>query len=458
VKHAGIDTPSPMFRAGAGAPETSEDHGQALDSPIGDLLRGGAVAIAFFVGLLGWAALTPLEAAVVAQGVIKVSGNRQAVQHPDGGVVKALRVREGQSVKQGDVLIELSDVEAGADAAALGALRIELEARRAGLLSEESDQHLAAPARWAGLDGPATVLAADVLERQRHEISARRAANASRLLVLERRLRQLTARRPGQDSERAAIADQKKIIDEEIEGLSSLLERGLTPMNRLRLLERERASLSGRLARLDAEVAETLELIVQAEGEIASLKSGLSAERAAELRDIETQLAEVEQRHAAASSRLERRKVRSPASGEVVGLTAFTVGGVVAPGERIMEIVPGAGGLVVEAAAPPTSGDDLRRGQMARLRFVSLGGHRAPVLDGQVAQVSADRLVDANTGAGFFKVEVSVSENELAKLGSGADLRPGLPVEVVLPTRSRTALDYIVEPLNAVIWRSFREE
>jgi HlyD family secretion protein len=183
-------------------------------------------------------------------------------------------------------------------------------------------------------------------------------------------------------------------------------------------------------------------------------------EVATELRDTQSKLSEVLPRLIAAREQLQRSMVRSPASGRVVGLSVFTVGGVVAPGQTLMEIVPEDRKLVVQAQVDPAAADDVYRGQEAQIRFTSVDDRTLPLLTGTLRTISADSFTDENTGASFFRAEIEVGPEELEKvrdsLGQG-QLRPGLPVEVVLPVRKRTALQYIVEPLTSHFWRSLRE-
>ena len=433
------------------------------DDPGKDIIAGALVVGAFFFGFAGWAAVTPLDAAVVANGSIIVSGNRQAVQHRDGGIVRSLMVREGDVVTAGQVLLELDDAELQAQLASLGSRRIEMEAQKARIQAEESGaSELEEPARWASMAPEELALASQVLTRQASELSARRSAEGSRVALLHQQIVEMEARMPGQMREYDALSEQVRLLEEEISGLNMLLAKKLTTVERVRGLERQRADLIGRMGRIESENAQTREAMSRARSEIASLRAQFRASRAEELREVETQLADIAPKHDAISGQIERSLLRAPADGEVVSLTAFTVGGVIQPGAHVMDIVPTGRALVVEATVTPESGDDLRIGGDAKVRFSGLDQRRSETLEGTVTRVSADKIVDPNTGMGFFRVEVAIDGDELAELarsghGITSELRPGLPAEVIIPTRRRTALQYVVEPLQQSLWRSFRE-
>ena len=434
------------------------------DDPSSDTWRGGAVAAAFFIGLGGWAALTPLDAAVIASGVIVVSGNRQAVQHLDGGIVRALHVKEGDIVSEGDVLLELVDTELVGQERALSSRLVELEAQRARLLAEASGAKIIRqPTRWSELPPADKAIALDILERQAGELRARSSAASARVAVLQRQRHQLEARMPGQNVELTSGREQVRLLDDEIGGLSTLLEKGLTSLTRVRSLEREREGLLGRAGRIESEISQTRASISETEAQIEAVYAELRASQAEELQDVEVQLADVAPKYTALLARLVRAKVRAPASGEVVALTVFTVGGVIAPGAHVMDIVPSGRMLIIEAELKPENADEVHTGAAANIKFPGLKGRDIPVLHGEVSQVSADRIIEPNSGKAFFRMQITAGTGELEKLrkmpeGAGGAIRPGIPAEVMIPLHKRTVLQYIYEPIVGALWKSFREE
>lgn len=398
-------------------------------------IRFGALTMgAFFVVFLGWAAFAPLDAAVVAPGVIVVSGARQTVQHRDGGVISRIYVEEGDRVQQGQILIELSAPEVLARKEALLSQVLDLQMQRAQLLANQSGTtQVEAPAEWAALPPEDSAIAEATLERHRREGSARRSA----LRGQRSGSGAVDARIAGYQEEIASIDRQHTLLEDELGGVRSLAERGLMPLTRVRALERAQAELDGRRAELRASIAAALE------------------DRAEELRDIEARLSQLTPQLAGARAELESTLMRAPVSGVIVGLQANTVGGVIRPGELVMGIVPEGQDLIVEAQIRPEDADDMRPGMASEVRITAFSGRTMPMLDGEVQRVSADRFTDERTGQAYFLARVAVAQSELEELN--VELRPGLPAEVVVPTRQRTALQYLLEPLNQSLWRSFRE-
>jgi HlyD family secretion protein len=406
--------------------EGSEDSGR-------NEIRAGVIAlIVFFVGFGGWAAFAPLDAAVVAPAVVVVSGNRQTVQHRDGGVVSSINVAEGDRVEQGQVLIELGSPELVAQEQALLSQVVDLQMQRARLTAEQNGaRELQPPAEWAAMAPEDRAVADAAFERHRRE--ARSGAWSA-----------FDARIAGYRGEVASLNRQQALLNEELSGMRELASEQLVPMTRVRALERSLAELQGRRAELTSLIASTQQ------------------ERYGDLRQVDARLAELTPQLAGARERLELTRLRAPVDGVVVGLQVHTVGGVVRAGERLMDIVPEGQDLIVEAQVPPESADNLQPGMRTEVRINAFGGRNLPIVYGEVAQVSADRFTDDRTGRAYFQAQIVVSREELQRLTAAAGdehrLRAGLSAQVVIPTRKRTALQYLVEPLNQALWRSLREE
>lgn len=434
----------------------------ALDDPRPEIRVGGAIAIFFFVILLGWAAFAPLDAGVHGQGVVAVSGNRQSVQHREGGVVTAIHVREGQRVRAGDVLVEMAAPDVTATERALTSDYLHLLAQRARLMAEQTGRSsFAAPAEFASLPPGDRILAQEALRLQRSQLQARASSMSAQQSVLGQRSRQLGEQQSGYVQQRAAFVEQQRILQQEIDGLRELERKGFASTNRLRALERALAELKGREAAMAAEVARAGEGMGETRMQSLSVRRSSLEEVATELRNTQTRLSETLPKLIAVREQLQRARVRAPATGQVVGMTVFTVGGVVAPGQTLMEVVPANKNLVIQAQVAPNDADDVFQGQEAQVRFASVSDRTLPLLTGRVRTISADSFTDENSGRSFFRAEVEVPPKEMAKvqrvLGQGS-LRPGLPVEVVMAVRKRTALQYLIEPLTAHFWRALREQ
>lgn len=444
-------------------PSDAAKTGEGADSGSREIRLGLLMILLFFLGFGGWAACAPLNAAVSAPGAVVVSGNRQTVQHREGGIVSAIHVREGDRVEEGQVLVELVATELQAQERALMGQAIELEATRARLIAEQDGgSRVPRPAFWADLPQAYAEAANEVLVRQQRELQARRGANGAQLDVLSQRAQQLNARIAGYEEQITSLERQEALIEEELAGVRSLAERGLAPLTRVRALERSQADLVGRRAELRALIEQSREAIGESRLQGIAVTESRAETLARELRETETRLAEVLPQVDAVRAQLERSLIRSPATGQIVGLTVFTEGGVIRPGEPLMQVVPEAQPLVLEAQIAPNNADDLRPGMQTEVRFVSFADAAIPILYGEVSRISADRFVDERSGAAYFLAEVTVSPDQIAALEAslppGAALRPGLPVDIIVPLRSRTALGYLIEPLNRQLWRSLREQ
>lgn len=403
----------------------------ALDLPVDAgvrEMRAGWFAIAAFFGLGGlWAAFAPLDAATVAPGVVVVLGNRQTIQHREGGVVSQILVKEGQVVRARDLLIALNAPEITARERALLSQILDLQVRRARLIAEISGSaKIETPPEWDAFSPEDKALAREALTRRSDTGASTH-----------------DARIAGYLAEIESTKRQEVLLNDELRGMRTLLEKQLVPITQVRALERALAELEGRRGTLDASIAETRE------------------SRNEELRTVEARLAEIEPQWRGALQQAEQTRLRAPTDGAVVGLNVHTIGGVVRPGDRLMDIVPNDQQLVIEAQVRPEDADDLSIGLDAEIRVTAFNAHDLPLLHGTVKRVSADRFVDERNGAGYFTAQVEVPPEELALLErSGASLgkvRPGLPAEVVIRTRKRTALEFLLEPLNQRLWRSFRE-
>lgn len=432
------------------------------DRPERDMRAGMIIAALFFVLFLGWAAFARLDAAAYAPGRLTVSGQRQSVQHRDGGVVGAIFVKEGQHVSQGQPLMELASAEVRAQARIFGAQYIELKAQRARLIAEQlGASHVLWPAEFAMLKGREKADAEEAIRLQLTQFNARSSVLAAQTGVLRQQASQVQQTARGYRSQLAASSEQARLIGEELESLRGVAEKGFVSQSRIRALERARADLQGQEGQFSASIARS-----GAEAGENRLKA-LEAEKAykerasSELRDVEFSLNEVLPKYRAARDQLARLQIRAPATGTIVGLNVFTVGGVISAGQKLMDIVPDRAGLVIEARISPEDIDDLKVGQQAQIKFSSLHERDLPIMDGRITRLSADSFQDEKAGVSFYTAEVMVPPKELDRIrsvrGKDFSLKAGMPVQVLVPLRRRTALQYALEPLTQSLWLSFRE-
>jgi HlyD family secretion protein len=423
---------------------------------------GIAIIAAFFAIFLGWGATAPLDAAVVGQGVVKVSGNRQVVQYREGGAISKLHVKEGQRVNVGDLLLSFGAQDLIAQERAMTGLVIELEASRERLLAELEGREIRRPTSWGAMPPEYVEHATSVFERQRRELSAGRSAVGGQVAVLGTRKSQIDASISGAKAELEELRRQRDLADQNLTAMRDLAKDGFAAEARVRDMERDISEINARIAQAESTISRSAEGRNETQAQVFSIRGDRRERQSAGLRETDQQLVELLPKLAAVRGQIMRAQVRAPVTGTVVGLKFFNDGAVVQPGELIMSIVPDNSALVVEARISPNDADDLVTGSRADVRFTSLEGRNYSRASGTVSRVSADSFQDERTGADYFIAEVEVTPQELDALAQmrgqkTLPLRPGLLAEVIVPIRKRTALQYLLEPLDQSIWKSFRE-
>ena len=433
----------------------------ASEDPSKEIRVGIVIAVLFFVVFLGWAAVVRLDAAAVAPGRLVVSGQRQTVQHREGGVVAQILVREGASVQRGQVLMRLAGADVLAQERALTSQAIALLAQRARLRAEQAGRgSIVPPAEFAQLAPEDRAAAAEALRLQQTQLRTRAAVLSAQRGVLGQRTAQAGSQGTGSASQVRAINEQIRLIDEELTGLREVAQRGFVSQNRLRALERAKADLLGQRGQYSANVAQSSGQAGETRLQVLEAQSNYLERIATELRDVEASLGDVMPKLSAARDQLARTEIRAPATGTVVGLTVFTPGGVIAAGQKLLDIVPTRAPLTIEANVSNADGDDVRIGQEAFVRFDTLHERTLPALEGKVSRMSADAFTDEKTGASYYTAEIAVPLSEIRKIYEvrGEDvLRAGMPVTVQIPVRKRTALQYAFEPMSGAFRRAFRE-
>ncbi|MGV9006826.1 MAG: HlyD family type I secretion periplasmic adaptor subunit [Brevundimonas sp.] len=444
--------PLPVATAPAPPPVT--------DSPRRELMIGGVIIVAFFVLFLGWAAFVPLDAGAYAQGQVAVSGNRQAVQHREGGVVSALHVAEGDTVREGQVLVEVSSGELIANERGLTGQVLALLAQRSRLIAERDRARVVAtPAEFADLPPADKALADEALRLQRLQFAARRSGRSTESGVLQQRIEQLNQQMEGLQRQIESNLEQRRLIAEELDGIRALAAQGYAPLTRVRALERTEAALDGELGSLRAQVARAREQVGETRLQMLSVSTGLNEDVAEQLRTIEVQLNELRPRLSEFRDQIARNRIRAPVSGQIMALTIFTPGGVIQPGQTLMDIVPADASQIIVARIKPTDVDNLKVGLLTQVKFPGLREGNPPIVHGRVTRISGDSFTDETNGSRYFRAEIVVPPDQLALLGRlGRTIRPGSPVEVVVLLRKRTALGYLVEPLVNSLWRSGSEQ
>lgn len=417
----------------------------------------GFTALIVLVGGLGvWAVQTRLAGAIISQGSIEVQSNRQVVEHPDGGVVGEIFVRDGDVVSDGDMLVRLDDTFLSSEKTIvesqlfeLMARRARLEAERDGAAAEELATQLASVQEQENID-------ADLIAGQQSLFEARLETLTQQTQQLGKQRDQIETEIEGTEAQLVALRRQVELIQEELDDQKSLLNRGLTQASRVSALQREEASLTGEIGRLEATVARLAGQIAATEIEIVELAATRREVAITELRDVQTQILELAERRLSLNVRLSRLDIRAPVTGTVYGSQVFALQSVIQPAEPMMYVVPQDTPLLVAARVDAIHVDQLYVGQPVSLRFPAFNQRETPEIEGQVITVSADTFTDENTGQTYYRAEVAPEDSEIERL-NGQALLPGMPVETMIKTDERSPLSYLIKPLADYFNRAFRE-
>lgn len=452
-------------KPGRPAPDAQSQAEDGAEDPIARLndrlrpvsMAGLAVFVGFFVILLGWAAVAPLASAAFANGMVEIEGKRKTVQHKEGGVVKAVLVREGQAVEAGEPVILLDDTQPRALHALLLEQQRALKAQIARLEAELSDADTVTFPEDLLADAAGDPAVQRLIDGQRETFEARRTLMQSQLETFEQRRRQLVEQI---GSFRAQIESKQRqiaLLRDELKGVRELQQKGHAPMTRVRALERAMAALEGEVGEYQGRIAQAQENDAELEAQIAALLRSRVSEAAEKLPELRSQLYALGERLVATGDILDRTVIRAPTSGRVLGLNVHTVGGVVNPAQPLMDIVPDQKELVVKAALPTTAIDDVHTGMEAEVTFNAFSSRFTERILGRIVNISADAKENREAGQLFYELVVVVPEEELKKLGEGVELQPGMPVTVKVVTGSRSALSYFVRPITRTFDKAFTE-
>ena len=421
------------------------------------IITGGILVALVTFGIGGWASTTELSGAVVAQGSIVVDSSVKKVQHPTGGVVSELRVKEGDRVKAGDILVRLDETQTLANATIIIKSFDELQARQARLEAErDGADQIVFPGVLLERAKDTKSEAARAIAAERSLFDLRRMARRGQKAQLKERSAQLQNEISGYTGQLDAKQKEVSFVTQELEGVRTLWQKNLVPITRLTALERDTARIEGERSQLSGMIAQAQGKISDIELQTIQIDQDLRTEVGKDLIETRSKISELSERRTAATDQLNRIDIRAPQNGRVHQLTVHTVGGVIAPGEQIMLIVPDNDTLAVEVKIAPRDIEQLYVGQSAFLRFAALNQRTTPEIEGDVVLVSADLTQDQRTGTSYYMARVSLKPDQVARLGE-AKLVPGMPVDVFIQTPGRTALAYLIKPLKEQAERALKE-
>jgi len=420
------------------------------------MIVGIVVMLILTCGFGGWASTVPISGALIAPGSVVVDSNVKKVQHPTGGVVGEVRVRDGDTVKAGDIVVRLDETVVKASLAivvktlnGLWARGARLEAEQRGLDKIKFPQQL--------LDQASDPDVRDVMASESKLFEVRVNGRTGQKAQLRERVTQLNEEIAGLTAQEQSKDKEIALVEKELVGVRQLYDQHLVQISRLTTLERDAARLNGERAQYIASRAQAKGKITETELQIIQVDKDMVSEVSKDLRETNDKIGEFVERKVTAEDQLRRIDIRAPQDGMVLQSTVHTVGGVITAGDAIMMIVPQADALSVEAKVNPQDIDKLQIGQKTLLRLSAFNQRTTPELNGAVTRVSADVTTDQRTGQAYYTIRVSMPPEEVARLGDNKII-PGMPVEAFVQTGDRTMFSYLMKPLSDQLMRSFREK
>jgi HlyD family secretion protein len=411
--------------------------------------------VGMVVVLFGFGLLVTINGAVVSNGTVTVDGNYKTIQHLDGGIVAKIHVRNGDKVKAGDVLVTLDDTAVRASLAVALSRILDFKVQQARLEAErDRAERFSLPDDFTNHQADPEFVR--VFTAQTAVFNARLATRLGEQQVLAQRLDQLKGEVVGTTAQLSARRTERALNARELAAVRGLFEKGFANQQRYSTLEREAARLEGEVGRMQGDLARLRGGIAEAELRKAQSDKTFTEGVVDELRKVQAQLAELDENRKALSDKVARATIRAPRSGRIHQLAVHTEGGVVTPATAIMQIIPDGERLVVEAQVSPQEIDKVRAGQTASLRFPSFDARTTPRINGEVTTVSAAQVVDPQSAKSYFTARVEIDPKEIARIGAGHVLVPGMPAEVYIQTKPHSILTYFLKPLTDAMFRVFR--
>lgn len=431
---------------------------QAIARPT---LIGGVVLALFIVLFFGWGATAPLSGGAIAVGQISPEGNRRTVQHLEGGIIGELLVEDGNIVSAGETLITLQRTSAQANYQVLLGQQRLLQTQRARLMSEQSNLEVPVFPDHIIAAAAENEEVASLLQTQIDLFNQRAELHDNRQSVMRSRIGQLDAEIAGLRAQITAQDRRRDLIGNEIQDTASLVDRGLAPRPRLYALQRESASIEEQRAANTAAIARAEQAIGETQIQLLAIDSERLDQVAQELNQVQADLATVNERLTESEDVLQRTNIIAPIPGTVVNLRFRTTGGVIRPGDPVLDIVPLEEALIIDARMSPLDVDAVVPGQSVQVNLTALPQRNLPQIFGEVIDISADSLFDEITGESYFRVRVRVDQDQIEELNNRLPdeiiLLPGMPVEVLIVTGQRTMIEYLLEPLTESLRRAMRE-
>jgi len=428
----------------------------ADDRPI---RRFGYLMVLLVFGFFGlWSVLAPLGSATLAQGTITVEGYRKTVQHLEGGIVKAIYVRDGDTVSKGQVLIELEDTSSRAQLQTLRGQLFSALAREARLTAERDGL---TTIRYPKLltDEVTDARALEAIRVQNQSFNVRKQSRLGEISILKEQRQQLAAKIQGLNAQKTSRGHLAASLNKDLLDFRAMLKEGYMEKQKVTELERRLAEVEGDEGDFSANIATSQTQISEIELKILQIEKEFQREVVDELSKVQAELSELREKSQWLNDTVVRTVIKAPEAGMVMGLTVHTLGAVIAPGGHLLDIVPQQEKLIVEAQVSPIDIDRVHIGQQTEIRFSAFKSAKTPKINGHLVALSADRLTDEKNQNSYYLARVEVDTEGLAELEQkGLILVPGMPAEVLISTGDRTFLEYLMQPISNIFARSLIED
>lgn len=419
----------------------------------------GLMLMAVLFGVVGtWAAFMPLAAGAIAPGRIISESNRKEIQHLEGGIVREILVKDGATVEAGQPLVRMDATTAKAKSEQVLAQYLATKATESRLIAERDGKDtIAFPEEYVKAESTNTKVK-EVLDTQRQLFKTRREAVEGEIGVLNQKIAQSDDEIRGLKDQIASSNTQISLLGQEIDTVAALVKSGNATRPRLLALQRQQADLVGQRGQAQAMVSRANQTISESKISILNRKNEFQNKVAAELKDTQVQLANLEEQARATGDVARRVEVTAPIAGTVTNLKIHTVGGVVQPGETLLSLVPAGDDLIVEARVNPQDIDVVREGLIAQVRLTAFKSRYLRPIEGTVITISADRVDDPAVNQSYYVARIKIPPEELKSLGDDIKLTPGMPADVLIVTGTRTMLSYIVRPIRDSFGRAFHDQ
>ncbi|WP_410000567.1 HlyD family type I secretion periplasmic adaptor subunit [Mesorhizobium sp. SP-1A] len=431
------------------------------DAPAKPQLRavawtGNLLVGVFLLGFGVWSMLAPLKSAAIATGVVEPESSRKTIQHLEGGIVRDILVKNGETVVPGQVLIKLDDTKPRAEFDSLQTQLWDAEASHARLVAEQQNQdRISFPLVLLTLAEKNASMEA-ILSGQKKIFEARHMVMQSEIAVTNEKMNQVKQEIAGLTAQQEALTTRAELTRQQLDAISSLVAKGVERKTKLLDLGQMKADLDGQIGETAAQISRAYQVISEAQASLVKIESDRQNEIAQNLRDTESQILQMGDRLQATDDQLSRTDVRAPQAGVVVDLRIHTTGGVVGAGEPLLDLVPADDRLIVSAHVRPEDINLVHPGLKAQVHLLPYNQRRVPLLKGEVAYVSADRLTDKATGQSYYAATIRITDERVTKTGE-IDMVPGMPAQALIETGQSSVAFYLLRPLFDSFNRSFRE-